>query len=170
MKKKSLLALVMIIAVFSAMFFASCGKKEQTLEEYCADNPEIQKSIDEAMSGKNVLVEIKGNDIVYSFDLSKADGYTEEIAKSDEINEALTNALTQAGPTFGGIAKSLEESTKVSGINVTVNYQWGDEVLVTKTFTSADADAAPAEDTKDAAEEAEDAAEDAAEEAEGEGE
>ena len=140
MKKRTLIVL-MIIAVISALCFTACGSKEtMTLEKYVQDNPDVQESIDSAMADSNVAVVIKENDISYNFDLSKMDGYTEELAKSDAIISALDDALAAAGGTFGGICKSLEESTEISGITTTVNYSWEDEVLVTKTFTSADAE------------------------------
>ena len=131
----------MIMAVITALCFTACGSKEtMTLEKYVQDNPDVQESIDSAMADSNVAVVIKENDISYNFDLSKMDGYTEELAKSDAIISALDDALAAAGGTFGGICKSLEESTEISGITTTVNYSWEDEVLVTKTFTSADAE------------------------------
>ena len=138
MKKRTLIVL-MIMAVITTLCFTACGSK--TLENYVKDNPDVQESIDSAMSDSNVAVEIKENDISYTFDLSKMEGYTEDLAKSEEIKTALDQALGAAGNTFGGICKSLEESTEITGITTTVNYTWGDEVLVTKTFTSADADA-----------------------------
>lgn len=140
MKKRTLIVL-MIMAVITALCFTACGSKEtMTLEKYVQDNPDVQESIDSAMADSNVAVVIKENDISYNFDLSKMDGYTEELAKSDAIISALDDALAAAGGTFGGICKSLEESTEISGITTTVNYSWEDEVLVTKTFTSADAE------------------------------
>ncbi len=139
MKRKSLV-LFLIMAVLTVMCFSACGKKEVTLETYCQDNPEVQESIDKAMNDSNVLVEIKGNDIIYTFDLAKMEGYNEELAKSDEITKALEDALGQASSTFGNISKSIEESTEIQGVSTVVKYTWGDEVLVTKTFTSADAE------------------------------
>ena len=131
----------MIMAVITALCFTACGSKEtMTLEKYLQDNPDVQESIDSAMTDSNVAVVIKENDISYNFDLSKMDEYTEELAKSDAIISALDDALAAAGGTFGGICKSIEESTEISGITTTVNYTWEDEVLVTKTFTSADAE------------------------------
>ena len=141
MKKRTLIVL-MIMAVITALCFTACGSKEtMTLEQYVQDNPDVQESIDSAMTDSNVAVVIKENDISYNFDLSKMDGYTEELAKSDAIISALDDALAAAGGTFGGICKSIEESTEITGITTTVNYTWEDEVLVSKTFTSADADA-----------------------------
>lgn len=130
----------MIMALITSLCFTACGSKEEmTLEKFCADNPEVQESIDQAMADSNVLVEIKENAIIYTFDLSKMDGYTEEIAKSDVVKENLTTALDAAAGKFGNISKSVEESTEIQGISTVVNYNWIDENIVTRTFTSADA-------------------------------
>ena len=67
------------------------------------------------------------------------DGYSEDIVKDEEVISSLETSLISSGPTFGGISKQLEEQTKVKGITTTVNYTWEDEVLITKSFTSADA-------------------------------
>ena len=142
MKRKVLLVLLAML-VGMTMFMTACGggsaNEPMTLEKYAAGDSEIQESIDNAMADSNVLVEIKENSIIYTFDLSTMEGYTEELAKSDAIIEALGTALDSAGPTFGGIAKSIEEATEISGIKTVVNYTWGDELIVTKEFTSADA-------------------------------
>ena len=129
---------MLILAVFSTMIFTACGGSK-SLEQYVADNPEMQESIDSAKEGSNVEIKIEGNEITYIFDLSKMDGYTEEMVKDEEVISSLETTLISSGPTFGGISKQLEEQTKVKGITTTVNYTWEDEVLITKSFTSADA-------------------------------
>ena len=151
--KKRKLTVLMIMAIISVLCFAACGSKEtMTLEKYCQENPDVQESIDSAMADSNVVVEIKGNEIIYSFDLSTQEGFTEEIAKDESIIKAIDEALTAAAPTFGDISKSIEDSTEIQGISTTVNYTWGDEVLVTKTFTSADSAATTETDPAEAAE------------------
>lgn len=140
MKKRSLIALFMILAVLSAMCLTACGSKEaMTLEKYVKDNPDVQESIDSATGDSNVKVEIKGNEIIYTFDLSTMEQFTEESAKSDAVIAALEDALAGASGTFGNISKTIEDSTEIQGISTTVNYTWGEEVLVTKSFTSAEA-------------------------------
>ena len=129
---------MLILAVFSTMILTACGGSK-SLEQYVADNPEMQKSIDSAKEGSNVEIKIEGNEITYIFDLSKMDGYSEDIVKDEEVISSLETSLISSGPTFGGISKQLEEQTKVKGITTTVNYTWEDEVLITKSFTSADA-------------------------------
>ena len=146
MKRKVLFALLAML-VGMTMIMASCGgggssqKEPMTLEKYVKDDPQVQEAIDGAMKDSNVLVEIKENAIIYTFDLSTMDGYTEELAKSEEIQAALQSALDSAGGTFGGIAKSIEDASGIEGITTVVNYTWGDELIVTKTFTPADASA-----------------------------
>lgn len=137
MKKKAFI-LMLILAVFSTMVLTACGGSK-SLEQYVADNPEMQKSIDSAKEGSNVEIKIEGNEITYIFDLSKMDGYSEDIVKDEEVISSLETSLISSAPTFGGISKQLEEQTKVKGITTTVNYTWEDEVLITKSFTSADA-------------------------------
>ena len=129
---------MLILAVFSTMVLTACGGSK-SLEQYVADNPEMQKSIDSAKEGSNVEIKIEGNEITYIFDLSKMDGYSEDIVKDEEVISSLETSLISSAPTFGGISKQLEEQTKVKGITTTVNYTWEDEVLITKSFTSADA-------------------------------
>ena len=144
--KKKLFVLLLAMLVGMTMIMTACSggggtsaDEPMTLEKYVAGDPEVEQSIEQAMTDSNVLVEIKENAIVYTFDLSTMEGYTEELAKSAEIQAALQSALDSAGATFGGIAKSIEEASQIEGITCVVNYTWGDEVVVTKTFTSADA-------------------------------
>lgn len=139
MKKKLLISLLLILTVISAMVFSSCSKTV-TLESYVGDHPEVQQSIDDAMGSSDVVVEIKDNEIIYSYDLSKMEGYTEELVKNEQIITALTDALAAAGSTFGNISKTIEDTTEIKGIQTTVNYTWADEVIVTQTFTAADAE------------------------------
>ena len=147
MKKKVLLVLLAML-VGMTMIMTACGggggaaeEEPMTLEKYVQGDSSVEEAIDSAMNDSNVLVEIKENSIIYTFDLSSMEGYTEELAKSEEIQAALQSALDAAGGTFGGIAKSIEEASGIAGISTVVNYTWGDEVVVTKTFTSADAPA-----------------------------
>ncbi len=140
MKKRTLTAILMIAAVITAMFFTACGGKEaMTLEKYVKDNPDVSESIDSAAGDSNVNVEIKGNEIIYTFDLSTMEQFDEETAKSDDIKTALEQGLEGAAGTFGNISKTIEDSTEIQGISTTVKYTWGDEVLIEKTYTSADA-------------------------------
>ena len=137
MKKKAFI-LMLILAVFSTMVLTACGGSK-TLEQYVAEDTEMQESIDAAMESSNVLVTVKENEVTYTYDLSKMEGYTEEVVKDEEVLASLDSTLTSAGPTFGGISKTLEERTKIKGITTTVVYTWEDEVLITKSFSSADA-------------------------------
>ena len=142
MKKRILLVLLAML-VGMTMIMASCGgggstpEEPMTLEKYVKDDAEVQNAIDSAMNDSK----IKENAIIYTFDLSTMEGYTEELAHSEEIQAALQSALDSAGGTFGGIAKSIEDASGITGITTVVNYTWGDEVVVSKTFTSADAPA-----------------------------
>ena len=148
MKKKSIFVLLLVLVLTASLSMTACGKKggsggssdkPETLEQYAVNNPDVQKSIDDATSQSDVEVEIKGNDVIYSFELSKMEGYTEDVAKDPAVVENLQKALDNAGPTFGGIAKTLEGATGISGIHVIVYYTYEGETLATQTFSSSDA-------------------------------
>ena len=151
MKKKSIFILLLIMTLTASVSMASCSKiggkgksssgnkAPATLEEYAVSNPDVQKSIDEATSDSDVEVDIKGNDVIYSYELSKMEGYTEDVATDPDVIENLQKALDNAGPTFGGIAKTLEKATGISGIRVIVRYTFDGEELATQTFDASDA-------------------------------
>ena len=55
------------------------------------------------------------------------------------MKEQLASALDSTTDTFVGLCKQLEEESKIEGIQIIVNYTYGDEVIVTKTFNSSGA-------------------------------
>lgn len=150
MKENKLSMILLALAIAAAMITTGCGKAgsgsdssaPKDLEAYAAEHSDIQKQIDDAVADSNtsgVKVQIEGNNIVYYFDLSQMEGYTEEIAKSKTVLDALEKSLEAEAATFGGIAQNMETVTGLKNIRTVVNYNWGDEVLVTKTFTDKDA-------------------------------
>lgn len=141
MKKKSITALLLIMTLCMSLALSACGNKKsapQTLEEYAANNEEIQNSIVSAMEDSQVAVSIKGNDILYSYDLSNAEGYTEDIVKDEKVVESLQSSLEKGATTFVGIIKTIEEETGMTGIRVIVTYNFGDEEIASRTYTEND--------------------------------
>ena len=150
MKKKSVFALLLAALLITSVSVSACSKKSEapkkpkTLEEYAVNNPDVQKSIKEATSQSDVEVDIKGNDVIYTFELSKMDEYTEEVAHDEAVVESLQKVLDGSGGIFGGVARTLEETTGISGIKVIVYYTYEGETIVTQTFDASDAESADA--------------------------
>ena len=150
MKKKSVFALLLAALLITSVSVSACSKKSnapkkpKTLEEYAVNNPDVQKSIKEATSQSDVEVDIKGNDVIYTFELSKMDEYTEEVAHDEAVVESLQKVLDGSGGIFGGVARTLEETTGISGIKVIVYYTYEGETIVTQTFDASDAESADA--------------------------
>ena len=177
MKKKTIFVLLLILAMTASVFTTACSKSSsksksggnaaetRTLEQYAVKNPDVQKSINEATSESDVEVEIRGNDVIYSFELSKMEGYTEDVAKDPSVVESLQKALDNAGHTFGGIARTLEKATDIKGIRVVVNYTYDGEELATQTFDSSDA--AAEDESKEGESEDNDSSEDTDSDSEG---
>ena len=64
---------------------------------------------------------------------------TEEIGTSDLMKDQLASALDNVSDQFVGLCKQLEEESKITGVQIIINYTYGDTVLVTKTFNSSGA-------------------------------
>ena len=139
MNKKGFIALLLTFVMSLSMIATSCSKTPQTIEEYINNDKESMEKVQEAADTAGLEVSFSGNDVVYSYDLSTIDGVTEEVIKSDIMKEQLTSALDSTGDTFVGLCKQLEEESKIEGIQIVINYKYGDEIIVTKTFNSSGA-------------------------------
>ena len=134
MKRKGLFAVLLSLVLIIAM--TACSSSPKTIEEYINKDKEAQEQVQQAADQAGLTVAFKGNDVIYTYDLSSIENVTEEVIKSDIMVEQLTSTLESTGDTFSGLCKQLEEESKIEGIQIVVNYTYGDEVIVTKTFNS----------------------------------
>lgn len=147
MKKKSLIALVLVFSLILGLALTACGRSSggsggtKTLESVVASDSELREGIEEAAARENGLeIKIEGNELIYVYDLLAIEGADASSLKSDTVKAALEAGLDEQKSVFGGISKTLEDETKISGIKVTVTYTVGGDVIVSKTYTAADAD------------------------------
>ena len=134
MKRKGLFAVLLSLVLIIAM--TACNSSPKTIEEYINKDKEAQEQVQQAADQAGLTVAFKGNDVIYTYDLSSIENVTEEVIKSDIMVEQLTSTLESTGDTFSGLCKQLEEESKIEGIQIVVNYTYGYEVIVTKTFNS----------------------------------
>ena len=139
MKKKGLIALLMSFVMMMSIMASSCSSAPKTIEEYVSKDKDAMEEVQKAADSAGLTVAFKGNDVIYTYDLSGLDGVTEDVVKSDMMVEQLTSALDSTGDTFASLCKQLEEESKIEGVQIVVNYTFGDEVIVTKTFNSSGA-------------------------------
>ena len=137
-KRRNIYIAIIGMIVLLCAAFTSCASKPSSLEELLNSNADVQQEIQSAAEEAGMTVEVKGNAITYSDDLAGMEGATEEAIKDKVMIDNLQTALDSQGEQFGGMCKKLEEETEITGISATVNYTYGDEVLATKTYTSAD--------------------------------
>lgn len=147
MKKKSLLALVLVFSLILGLALTACGRSSggsggtKTLESVVASDSDLREGIEEAAAKeKGLEIKIEGNELIYVYDLLAIEGADEKDLKNDAVKAALEAGLDEQKSVFGGISKTLEDETKISGIKVTVTYTVAGEVIVSKTYTAADAD------------------------------
>lgn len=138
MKKRSLIALLLCFVMMLSVFLTACGSPK-TIEEYIDKNKDAAEEVQNAADTAGLAVDFSGNDVIYTYDISTIDGVTEEVGKSDMMIEQLGAALDSQGNTFVGLCKQLEEESKIEGVQIIINYTFGEEVLVTKTFNSSGA-------------------------------
>ena len=138
MRRKSMVAMLLAFVMSFSLMATACGSPK-TIEEYIEKDKEAAEQVQKAADTAGLTVNFKGNDVVYTYDLSSINNVTEEVIKSDMMKEQLASALDSTADTFVGLCKQLEEESKIEGIQIIVNYTYGDEVIVTKTFNSSGA-------------------------------
>ena len=138
MKRKSLIALLLTFVMSLSLMATACSSPK-TIEEYIQKDKEAAEQVQKAADTAGLTVDFSGNDVVYTYDLASIDNVTEDVIKSDMMKEQLTSALDSTTDTFVGLCKQLEEESKITGIQIVVNYTYGDEVIVTKTFNASGA-------------------------------
>ena len=145
MKKTNYIALILIVCFAFCVALTACGKKPsggdtKTLESFVAKNSSMMKEFEKIMdANEGLTIEFKGNDIIYSYDMTVL-GSDPETLKTDAVKDSLGAAIDEQKATFGDICKTVEDETGIQGIQTVVNYTAGEELLVSRTFTSADAE------------------------------
>ena len=134
--KRSLYLLMLSMILMIGLFLSSCVSKPGTIEELIDSNSDVKEQIQTAAGNAGMSIGIKGNEITYTYDLSTIQGATEENLRDEAMLETLKNALDSQQSVFAGVCKNIEDETGISGVSAVVNYTYGDEVLITQTFTS----------------------------------
>ena len=139
MNRKSIIALIIAFSMMLGMTLTSCGgsKQPENLESFLKSNSEVEAQIKEAAdSNAGLTLDIKENTVTYKYDLSVITGADEETIKDPAMIETLTSALDGSKDTFISLCQNLESQTNISGIQLVVEYTYGDEVLSSKTYTA----------------------------------
>ena len=139
MKKKSILALTLSFVLAMTMSLASCSKEPTNLEEYIKQNPESMDQIQQKADENQLEITVTENDVVYVYDLANQEGVSEELATSDYMKQALTDALASVSSSFSGMVTQLEETSGMTGIQIIVKYVYGETVIVEQTFNASGA-------------------------------
>ena len=145
MKKTNYIALILIVCFAFCFALTACGKKPsggstKTLESVATKDSSMLEEIKRNMeANEGLTIEIKGNDLIYTYDMAVL-GSDPDTLRSDAMKAALDAELDKQKAVFGNICKTIEDELGINGIQTIVNYTAGDELLTSKTFTSADAE------------------------------
>ena len=144
MNRKKLSAIILCFVLMASMMLSACSSGPKTLEEYINSNEESLKEINDTADAAGLSVSFSENDVIYSYDLATVEDVNEEVMKSDIMKKSLEEALDNSGETFVDLCKELEEESTIEGVRIIINYNYGDETIVSRTFTSAGAEQADA--------------------------
>ncbi len=108
--------------------------RSQTLEDILKSDAVAMEEIRQTAEDAGLDVTFSNNNVIYTYDFFGTDGVTEELVKSDKMREELGKALEKNGDVFSGLCSKLQEETNVKGVQVTVIYMYGGEVIVSQSF------------------------------------
>lgn len=132
MKKKSLFSILAVAVLLISLVLTSCGEEDKTLESYVNSDKDLKEKIQQIGEDSGLGVEIKGNDVIYTFDIETL-GVTKDMV-DDNLKTELEKALDTQKGTFVSVVDTLEEETEIDGIRIVINYTFQDEVLVNKIY------------------------------------
>ncbi|MBR2674776.1 MAG: DUF4854 domain-containing protein [Mogibacterium sp.] len=138
MKNRKISAFIVAIVLVVGVMATSCSEKPSDLESLIKQDETVKSDIEAASEATGFSVEVKGNDIIYSYDISILAGADEETLKDPEMLETFQSLLDSQKSTFVSLCKEIEEHTGFTGIKIIFNCNYGDEVLVSQTYTSAE--------------------------------
>ena len=149
--------LVLSLLTITALLITGCTKESapKTVESIVNSDEQIASTIKGGADESGVNVDIKDNNITYSYDISSVDGITEEMLENEEFSKSLQTSLDGQKTHLAGICKSIEEQAGLEGVVVKVVYTYGDKEILSTTVTSADAasDEAAADKAEEGSEE-----------------
>ena len=166
MKKKSLLILMLALVLSIAMFMTACGggqkesakpddnagKQEQqteakteeskavTLEEYLQTNEDLKQTIISTAAESGMTMEFKGNEMIYNYDVSQVEGFTEDMIDNEVFRSAIEDGMESNKSVFANSSISVEKVTGIDGIITVLNYTYNGKAFISRSYTSADAE------------------------------
>lgn len=121
------LLMLLLCCVLVVMTMTSCGSPS-TLEEYIADNPDAETSIDSIADSAGMEIDITDNTITYTYKYETT--YSDN--QVDYMKGAMDSALDNMSSTFESLCTQLEDETGLSDISIKVVYQNGDDSVITE--------------------------------------
>lgn len=131
-KRKTAILFITVLAMICTFALTACGPK--SLESYVESDADTKAAIEEMAETEGLDVDIKGNDVIYTYDIASISGVTEELATSDDMKQQLSSALDSQKSTFESLVSTLEKETKFDNVRIIVKYTYNGEEIVSQTF------------------------------------
>lgn len=136
MNKKRTAVFLLILAGIISLMLTACGGND-TLESYVANNEDAKEALADVVDSsqaQGVVVDIKGNDIIYTCDVSGTEGITSDVAKSDQAKEILKEGMDGQAESFKEVASYMSNLSGIDDVRVVVKYTYGKDVILQNTY------------------------------------
>ena len=152
MKRKSILALLLMLCLVFCFTLTACGgnssdteeiaeeaveeteEEIETLETIINSDSSLQEQIASGSGQEGLTIEVKDNELIYSFEMTAISDMSVEQLKDTTMVEGLDQALADGGDQFVELCSDLESQTGLEGVKITVIYTAGGDVLTSRTF------------------------------------
>ena len=152
---KKFIAVFVSTLTVAALLLVGCTKESEpkTVESIITSNEDIAATIQSGADDAGVKIDIKDNNITYSYDISNVDGINEEMLEDEDFVKSLEDSIESHKAWSANVCKKIEDKAGIEGVVVNVIYTYNEKEIVSKSFTSADIEAE--DSTEEPAEEAE---------------
>lgn len=152
MKKKSIMALLLALCLVFCFTLTACGgnssdaqetaeeaveeteEEIETLETIINSDSDLQEQITSGGGQEGLTIEVKDNEIIYTFDMTAISDLPAEQLKDPVMVDALNQTMDEGVDQFTGLCATMEAQTGLEGVHMTIVYTCGSDVLISRTF------------------------------------
>ena len=129
---------IIYVLVIAALLLSGCSGESGavSVQSLAESDEEIASSIENGAEEVGCTVDIDGNVITYSFDISSIGSVTEDLIKDPEFVKTLETSIASQQEYFSDFCRSLEEKTGIEDITVNVIYTYDNKTVAESSFTS----------------------------------
>ena len=134
-RKLTTIVATVFVLILSVSMLTACGGN--TLEKYASEHKDFESTLESTLNLKGVdgTVDIKGNDIIITTDITKS---ISGVEVTDDLKTTLKGSFDQSfdylADSFASNIKNIEDKTDTKNVKLIVKVNLGDEEIATYEF------------------------------------